>query len=868
METEDERRRREAEEARRGSGLSRISNLFSDIGSIFSKGFDFLINGLFLGAIGGLIYYFRGPIFNFLEPLVKKIGEWLNIDLTDGFNEVRRFVDDIPNMVRRGYSSLVGAETANRTARGYNTQQIDEEIKDLPPSLQRVVRANWTPLLNVVDTQNERGDIRTPFDPRTNGAAVLHRLVTQQPALAKQLLLAVSQPLPQNATDAQKQKAAEYLTQLRGSLAALDVAKLADVVNPLLTDPATRPTVLTIIKGAMDAAKITVDANAVSGFINAVGIANNGITPAFAGALKTMLDPSVATKDKVTAMLQLVTTAPNQQQALQAGMNLLSTMSTTDVGLQQALNNLRQDGAFKIMSTIGVPDTLALLGGTQPGQQRGFDTFLGSFAYTGVPHNRPEERASRLAAIINDVAVPHGARAPRLDTLIADDQTRALIAQQLPDLLKATSGVGFTAQAPLSDFLREAAGLNNGRVTSEFRAALAKVVDSTQSPQVRSAALISLLTAPGVQPGTRAALLNNMTVETSAPQEVKTVLSLVRDDRNQVIPQNLEAAVTLIQTLGPDKLTNLMGAMGRPQQELEEFLGKPENAAIKEALKTFAMTTGLDTNNLPADLKRGIRRLQALVRLEARGITEASLRTTFTNPTTAIGALLDPKQRDNLSQSVADLGIVLSGARVTQAEDPRGIQRAAIRFIAQENENAAEADNARYPNLAAILAFTQAVGTDARTRPVVNGLIALLTGDDAAKAANPLNPADVATFFQQSSNRDAFQALFNVLNTQALSPAQQQLIATLKDRWFTTQGGTTHGIAVALANRTIAETIIQSINAPAPANPLQAAAAAAAAAVNLAKITANSNAETAGDIVVLNAAISAVGTESAAATSR
>ena len=434
-----------------------------------------------------------------------------------------------------------------------------------------------------------------------------------------------------------------------------------------------------------------------------------------------------------------------------------------------------------------------------------------------------------------------------LNAILANNDSRLAIAEAIVKFAPSLGGsITFkdNAATALSNYIKQA-GMNNGNeVTPAFATFLEKVL--TDPTQAQAAIQGQLLSTRGTHPEASLALSNAVTLGAAAPAAAPVAgqpapaTPAISSTQLQALYAT-PAFTTLAQALGPDKLVALQGALLGDRtaalsfmRDNNETIGAPlqafrNDAQVARMLNTIpAMRTGIDFM-----LRANDSQLDAAIRLYQNGVNPEAMQTQFMDSgklstTKLVDYLLDPtnlntlRGRQGWSRPLGDLGNVLRLVETQNPDERRALSMLTFTKPAFGVQNA-------YTNLAAIYACFDVIANApanqganaARTQHVMHALVGALTKDKGA--IGEVNARELAGFFREPHNRQAFGVLLNGLDTSQMDARSQRLFNVLKARWGT-GNGVNGGIAELLTNEAAAQKFIDGLksyaeNAPAAPPP-------------------------------------------------
>ena len=289
---------------------------------------------------------------------------------------------------------------------------------------------------------------------------------------------------------------------------------------------------------------------------------------------------------------------------------------------------------------------------------------------------------------------------------------------------------------------------------------------------------------------------------------------------------NLQALMTLTNTLGQEKMTQLSTALngGDVGNALRTIQADP---AMLNALTTFARSS--EISQLPAAWREAVELLragpQAVQTVSALGVETVQAwqqAVTGGNPNLPADQMasnfvltaLNPDVRASLTQNngLAHIGRFAQA----QAKETTGDERRLYTFL---GTTATRDGKERFVNIGAMHMLTKAVGENpdnfstpertAATTKVVDGLVRYVVSGQAS-ALKDVTAKDFAQFFGSPTNMGAFRSFLNKIDTRALEPGHQKLIATLKTHW----GGPNDGIAEVLGDKETATLFLDMLKNP------------------------------------------------------
>lgn len=291
------------------------------------------------------------------------------------------------------------------------------------------------------------------------------------------------------------------------------------------------------------------------------------------------------------------------------------------------------------------------------------------------------------------------------------------------------------------------------------------------------------------------------------------------------IPVQAGALGTFIDKVGLDK-------DGKPTAELSALLlavldEKADATSRSAALKKFGqrnpaaladLLAGIDTSAIADDkMKADLEAAKAVPkesldsamkleeRLTERGTSIGAVVKMADSPESLVKFMLDDTQRGNLFNGNTGLiAQTIAGYEKELAAKLPGIKDPAKRDEAETTLNFYRflntGEKGKAVNIEAIHELFRAVDGSAyskanpkRTENVLVGMFGMLTGDEAA--AKKMHAAEVAQFFADPTNAQAFTRFFNKINPNRLSNGKGEnlrgFVAALKKHW----GDRTHGLA-------------------------------------------------------------------------
>lgn len=261
---------------------------------------------------------------------------------------------------------------------------------------------------------------------------------------------------------------------------------------------------------------------------------------------------------------------------------------------------------------------------------------------------------------------------------------------------------------------------------------------------------------------------------------------------------------------------------GQPTAEFRQFLGAmlDENSSNRVGpMLTFlrgvnpaALRALLDPVNLESitdpRLREQVQGLKTLVAnpttmgvaldidnsLRERG---SSLDTILPQVSTVNGMvtfMLNPQNRDVIRPHRGRLGVMAEQMANSLENTPQNAsQRMFLNFIGTRQRINGQPDQA--VNVTALVNFFDRIGGNAhnqganaeRTRTVLAGMLGMMTGDNEAAAG--LTPQNMAQFFANDGNAEAFRLLLSEMRETHLPDNLKNLVGGLREHWGTRQGG-------------------------------------------------------------------------------
>lgn len=396
----------------------------------------------------------------------------------------------------------------------------------------------------------------------------------------------------------------------------------------------------------------------------------------------------------------------------------------------------------------------------------------------------------------------------KLATLLSPAHRKNTVA-----LLLAVSPLPVKAEA--LEQLITRVGLNaDGTPNAEFKGLLTSLSQAGAAGDIKTA-LPALLQFAASSPE-----------RTNALSELAKTLDVSKADQPtqmavQLLQHNAAPTVALIQQLGPERTAQFMAVLQSGDANARSnFVLHPDHVRL---FKAYADAPTLNISKLPAEMQGPI----------------ADLRAAPVTQLTAIAAV-----QQNAGMSINDIAarytetqeVTVNGKTTTQTYLSSNKLSAALLskderdFLRKTGLGSLAAGLApglgvsvdgTFKNLRAILDFGDALGgnpnnknSDAhseRTRHVVGAITRMLVDQDTSAFAK-LDPKEVATFFQDPKNHQAFAQLLQQSDARDFPPQAQALFTAFKTRYGTQQ----EGIAEVLADEAGAKFLLAQLKDTSP----------------------------------------------------